>query len=237
MLARGGTRAGRPTTPLPPPIHVPDVRELDCDFCGGTAAGAYQVLPDELETGGDEQARVVLCAGCRETLDGVLAPLLDRLGVRDEGGVDPSVAGDAAGQATAAAKPTDDGVAEGGDDPALAADAAGHAPPPTEASTADSGGDGDAEPDAGSTTADDAAETATDPSESAESTAPAGAEPPNFRKVMRFCNNREFPVDRAEVSEFAAGAYDLEDHEVAEIFDYAIERGILAEENGQLVKG
>ncbi|MFC7135896.1 hypothetical protein [Halobaculum litoreum] len=54
---------------------------------------------------------------------------------------------------------------------------------------------------------------------------------------MRFLNNREFPVDRAEVAEFAAGAYDLEDDEVAEIFDYAVERGILAENGGKLVKG
>ncbi|MFC7097346.1 hypothetical protein [Halobaculum marinum] len=167
------------------------MRELDCDFCGGTAAGAYEILPDEVDPAPGEQVRVVLCGDCRETLDDVLAPLLDRLGARDDGGVDHSFADATAGHAPSDPSPTEDAIDETGADRDLATDAA----------------------------------------------APERTEPDSFRKVMRFLNNREFPVDRAEVSEFAAGAYGLEDDEVREIFDYAIERGILAEENGQLVKG
>ncbi|MDQ2055343.1 hypothetical protein [Halobellus sp. H-GB7] len=52
-----------------------------CDFCGDDAAGVYEVLPPELSPTEAEQRRVVLCADCLETLEGVLDPLLARLGV------------------------------------------------------------------------------------------------------------------------------------------------------------
>ena len=51
---------------------------------------------------------------------------------------------------------------------------------------------------------------------------------------MRLLNNREFPVDRAAVTELAAGAYEMEDDEVAAIIEYAVERGVLVEEAGRL---
>lgn len=232
------------------------MRELDCDFCGGTAAGAYEVLPDELDPGPDEQVRVVLCGGCRETLDGVLAPLLDRLDARDDGGVDPAFADASAGHAPPEPSATESGIDGGDDGRDLADDAAGHAPPSDEEADADADSDddkgaagdtaGDGDDDTVvDTTADadavDAADAA-DAASAGEATDTGAAtatrrEPDGFRKVMRFLNNREFPVDRAEVSEFAAGAYDMEDDEVAAIFDYAVERGVLAEENGKLVKG
>ncbi|WP_256546114.1 hypothetical protein [Halobellus inordinatus] len=64
-----------------------------CDFCGDDAAGVYEVLPPELSPTEAEQRRVVLCADCLETLEGVLDPLLARLGVgrSDEDGPDRSV--------------------------------------------------------------------------------------------------------------------------------------------------
>ncbi|MFC7069930.1 hypothetical protein [Halobaculum lipolyticum] len=217
------------------------MRALDCDFCGGTAAGAYEVVPDELDPGPDEQVRVVLCDGCRETLDGVLAPLLDRLGARDDAGVGPSFADATAGHAPpdppTDATPTAGDDDAGAADPDPAADAAGHAPPSDEDAAADGDDDTAADP----VTVGDAAADDTDTDDADDGTvtvsAPAREEPDGFRKVMRFLNNREFPVDRAEVSEFAAGAYDMDDDEVAAIFDYAVERGVLAEENGKLVKG
>ena len=52
-----------------------------CDFCGDDAAGVYEVLPPELSPTEAEQRRVVLCTDCLETLEGVLDPLLARLGV------------------------------------------------------------------------------------------------------------------------------------------------------------
>jgi hypothetical protein len=63
-----------------------------------------------------------------------------------------------------------------------------------------------------------------------------GAEPPNFRKVMRLLNNREFPVDRAEITDIASGAYDLDRSQVDDIIDHAVQRDVLAEDGGQLRK-
>ncbi|MFC6786890.1 hypothetical protein [Halobaculum halobium] len=213
------------------------MRELDCDFCGGIAAGAYEVIPADLDPAPDEQARVVLCDSCRETLDGVLSPLLDRLGADGASDAPPSLATDDAGHASpSAATGGDDGIDETDDDPALAIDTAGHASPPPAERESDSGGtDADATESADTDTTEPTDADATESVDPAGST--TGEEPANFRKVMRFLNNREFPVARAEVAEFAAGAYDLEDEEVREIFEYAIERGVLAEEDGQLMKG
>ncbi|SHH11136.1 hypothetical protein [Halobaculum gomorrense] len=213
------------------------MRELDCDFCGGTAAGAYEVLPAELGPSFDEQVRVVLCDSCRETLDDVVAPLLDRLGSGEASAPGPSFAADAAGHSSPTADPSADAVDDGDhadesdEDSGIAIDVSGSAAtaegPDPKPSATDSEGDTAADV----TAADD---DATEEPTAADS---PREEPANFRTVMRFLNNREFPVERAEVAEFAAGAYDLEDREVREIFDYAIERGILAEENGQLIKG
>ncbi|WP_348613427.1 hypothetical protein [Halobaculum rarum] len=189
------------------------MRELDCDFCGATAAGAYEVLPADLDPASDEQMRVVLCDSCRETLDGVLAPLLDRLGAGGTGAGGTSLATDAAGHGSPSPAEQDASTADA--DHTAADDTADATDGPAD----DHGG-------AAATEDDGSGATETD----------AGEEPVDFRKVMRFLNNREFPVDRAEVAQFAAGAYDLEDEDVREIFDYAIERGVLAEENGQLIK-
>lgn len=51
---------------------------------------------------------------------------------------------------------------------------------------------------------------------------------------MRFLRNRELPMDRDTATTLAASAYDLEPHEVAEVFDLAIDLGDLAERDGEL---
>ncbi len=61
------------------------MRQLrSCDFCDEEATGVYEVVPPELSPTEGEQRRLVLCGDCRETLEGVLAPLLARLGVESE---------------------------------------------------------------------------------------------------------------------------------------------------------
>ncbi|MFA1609719.1 hypothetical protein [Halobellus rubicundus] len=61
------------------------MRQLrSCDFCDEEATGVYEVVPPELSPTEGEQRRLVLCGDCRETLEGVLAPLLARLGVEGE---------------------------------------------------------------------------------------------------------------------------------------------------------
>lgn len=57
-----------------------------------------------------------------------------------------------------------------------------------------------------------------------------------YNKVMRLLQNREFPVERAEIVEVAASAYNLAESDCAEVIDLAVDRGLLEEEAGQLVR-
>jgi hypothetical protein len=57
-----------------------------------------------------------------------------------------------------------------------------------------------------------------------------------YNKVMRLLQNREFPVDRMEIEAVASNAYELSEAECAEVIDIAIDRGLLAEEGGELLK-
>jgi len=58
-----------------------------------------------------------------------------------------------------------------------------------------------------------------------------------YNKVMRLLQNRDFPVERAEIHDIATSAYQISDREFDAIIDAAIQRGLLDEENGQLVSG
>ena len=57
-----------------------------------------------------------------------------------------------------------------------------------------------------------------------------------YNKVMRLLQNREFPVDRAEIETIATSAYDLSGSECAAVIDLAVDRGLVAERDGQLVR-
>ncbi|SEL03555.1 hypothetical protein [Haloferax larsenii] len=227
-----------------------------CDFCGADAVGVFEMLPPAF-TPADDQRRIVLCDSCRETLTDAVKPLLDRLDA--DASVD--VADDAPAE-TGANVTTDTGP-EGSVGDTNATEAVGAEPEPSpsipddyDAVDASEGEDGDGDEDGdedenkdegaetedstdGETTAVDAADSsdedvlAEEPNETdAED---IGPEPPNFRKVIRILQNREFPVERAEVEALASGAYDLDDQQVADIFDYAIKRGLL-EEDGKMLR-
>ncbi|NUB90226.1 hypothetical protein HT576_04140 [Haloterrigena sp. SYSU A121-1] len=61
------------------------MRELRrCDFCGGDAAGAFEIVPPELEPTEAEQRRVVLCTDCKDRLQTLIEPLLARAGAGGE---------------------------------------------------------------------------------------------------------------------------------------------------------
>ena len=145
-----------------------------CDFCGGDAAGVYEVLPPELDPTEAEQRRVVLCADCADTLETVVDPLLDRLGVdTGDGGVeaDPDAGGtkadpDAADPRGASAPPTREPVDAGRDSGERS---------PVPATSGDAGAGADAEPVqwGGSGTDDDREGPASDPPRDGVS----GAEP------------------------------------------------------------
>ena len=83
------------------------MRQLrSCDFCGGDAAGVYEVLPPELSPTEAEQRRLVLCSDCAETLETVVNPLLERLGVETGDAASAADDGSPASGETADAEPT-----------------------------------------------------------------------------------------------------------------------------------
>jgi hypothetical protein len=57
-----------------------------------------------------------------------------------------------------------------------------------------------------------------------------------YNKVMRLLQNREMPVDRAEIREVAVNAYDIDGEQFDAIIDAAVDRGLIGQANGQLVE-
>lgn len=229
------------------------MRQLrSCDFCGADADGVYEVLPPELSPAEGEQRRIALCGDCLDTLETVVEPLFDRLDVErgggdgdgrgrvERGGDEPS---DSLGSNSpmVAGRDSDDGLSEEASDP-VSDDHGDDRSWTTDPSTS---GIADATDEEAGTSLQEAATKDAgeregagdgDDGENAADAAAADEEPPQFRKVMRLLNNREFPIDRTEVEELAAGAYDLEDDHVRDIVDYAVERGVLADDGGTLRK-
>ncbi|ELY36262.1 hypothetical protein [Natronorubrum tibetense] len=62
----------------------------------------------------------------------------------------------------------------------------------------------------------------------------ANRPPKAYGKVIRLLQNREFPMPRAAVENLAAGAYDLESHEVEAVVDHALEEGEFVENRDTL---
>ncbi|WP_135304440.1 hypothetical protein [Haloarcula amylovorans] len=56
-----------------------------------------------------------------------------------------------------------------------------------------------------------------------------------YNKVMRLVQNRQLPVEKAEIREVAVNAYDIEPGEFDAIIDAAVERGLIGEADGQFV--
>jgi hypothetical protein len=57
-----------------------------------------------------------------------------------------------------------------------------------------------------------------------------------YNKVMRLLQNREFPIERSEIVGVAASAYELSESDCAAVIDLAVDRGLIDERNGQLVR-
>lgn len=60
--------------------------------------------------------------------------------------------------------------------------------------------------------------------------------PEDYYTVLRFLENREFPVEREEVRAVVASAYDVEETAVEEILDAAVRREALVEADGTLAR-
>lgn len=90
-------------------------------------------------------------------------------------------------------------------------------------------------------TTDDATSPASPPTSVSESRDASGRSqgdragtPRNYRKVMRFLENRQLPMERTEAVAFVSDAYDLEEGAVEEALDHAVEYGRLREVSGEL---
>ncbi|GAB3678098.1 hypothetical protein [Halopiger thermotolerans] len=74
-----------------------------------------------------------------------------------------------------------------------------------------------------------------DASGTADGTDTGANRPPQaYGKVIRLLRNREFPVDRDDAAELAAGAYDLEPAAVDAIIDHAIANDEFVDRDGEL---
>lgn len=118
------------------------------------------------------------------------------------------------------------------DDPAASSRATGRAaePAPDEA-----GSDDTAPP---PSSIDDPTDDGVDVSESRDASGRTqrerGGAPRGYRKVLRFLENRQLPVERAEAERLAADAYDLDVGEVEAALDHAVQYGRLREVSGEL---
>ncbi|MEF8840112.1 MAG: hypothetical protein V5A62_00605 [Haloarculaceae archaeon] len=117
-------------------------------------------------------------------------------------------------------------------DGAAAGDSAGAGAGPGADGTSPAGGGGDptaAGSDGGTTGDDEGAETAGGGSRS-----PGRGTPRGYRKVMRFLENRDLPVDREEAETLAAEAYEMDPGAVSAAIDHAVKHNRLREVSGEL---
>ena len=230
-----------------------------CYFCGDAfdaSLSEYPVVPKELQPP-DESPTVVLCGDCRGKLGAIVEEVVSA--AREDGSTEDD---GSSGRDAATAGGRRDAVTAGGDEPtdtaatngAESADAAdlfaeadgetatdadewespvsdGSAREETTAATASddtsTGDSGEAEPTA--TTASD--DSSTDDSGEAEPTLTKL----EYNKVMRLLQNRPFPVERAEIREVATSAYEISPAEFDAVIEAAVERDLIAVENGQFV--
>lgn len=90
--------------------------------------------------------------------------------------------------------------------------------------------------------ADDERDESTDEAESGSATTGGATtsseslpDPQTYNRVVRLLQNRDFPVDRAEIEAVATNAYELSHGEFDGVIRLAVDRGVLEEEDGQLV--
>jgi hypothetical protein len=117
------------------------------------------------------------------------------------------------------------------------ADAATDDAPATDAEASDAEASDAEASDAEASDAEASDAEASDPEASdAASTAPSGSSPDTatYNRVVRLLQNREFPVQTAEIEEVAVNAYDIDPRDFRAVIDAAVERGVLAEEGDQL---
>lgn len=205
-----------------------------CYFCGtAEAAEAGPAIPPAFDPPAAAQQSVVLCPTCREKLTAVLEPVF-------EGGTVPAADG------ASGAAPDAEDAGSGGPDPS---DRAGFGVVDAPDGGADAGSDRADDPGSDSTDDEDdppvdrIPESGVDPADREDDGDGDGAggeaatEPPDqYYTVLRFLENREFPLGRDGIADVVADVYDLSREEVEGILDAAIDRGVLVEADGRLAR-
>lgn len=220
-----------------------------CYFCGtAEAVEEGPAVPPALEPPEAVQQSVVLCPACREKLTAVLEPVFDH-------GAGGSESADDGSPASESDHDAGDGSLFGvfdADTPESPVGSDSGSDGPSASGTGDAGASEDAPadgppvdriPDPGARASADTDST-DGPADSDSGDAPADADggdaeadtPEGYYTVLRFLENREFPVARAEIERVVAGAYDLSEREVADIVDAAVDRGVLVEVGGTLAR-
>lgn len=210
------------------------VQLRSCYFCGGVGDSLreYEVVPDHL--GSSESGRsAVLCSTCHEKLRRVLEPLAEAAESPQAPDPEPASLQEVTFEAGPvasddAASPADEGSANAEgmaeDDSTTEGNPPTDEAPPTAAEA----------PEAGTTaTADD------DPSEDADATESPDtnaeeAVPEEYYTVLRLLQNREFPMERDDLTGLVTGAYDVSEPQCERILETAIDRGVLVEKGSTL---
>ena len=198
-----------------------------CYFCGraGESLDSYPVVPERsaADATAADPVRVVLCPDCRRKLRRILETTFDDTRSPDDA---TTASGGDGGPEISFDAPEND--ADGPDD--TDRDRASGAERDRDSDPAD-GGDGDGDGDAGRPADRDTIENG-DRSADAGGVGSGSAGP--YRKALRLLQNREFPVERTALVEVMKSAYDLDAEECERIVEFAVERGVLTDDDGTL---
>jgi hypothetical protein len=211
------------------------VQLRSCYFCGGVGDSLreYEVIPEPLDSSAGGRS-AVLCSTCHEKLRRVLEPLTGAA----ESSATPDPGPTSLQEVTFGSRPdAPDGTAAAGDEQSSET-----APTGTAASTTSDGSipdDGEPEGDAAADEPPESETTAaaTDRSDDAGGTTGESDVPDEYYKVLRLLQNREFPMDRADLTGLVTGAYDVSEPQCERILETAIDRGVLVEKGSTLDLG
>lgn len=216
-----------------------------CYFCGRApdgGLGEFAVVPRAFDPAPDEQHGVVLCSTCRDKLIALMKPVIEAAPSDDS---EPT-----ASETGSGSRDAEDG---GGKPPGGEAGAPGVTSPHGDDHSGDDVTTGSTGDDPGTESVTGAADRPADESGGgAEASARSG--PPRdphraahqdvlgddsetYNRVLRLLRNREFPVQRAEIEEVAATAYELEPSQVSGAIDSMVQKGLLVDQDGTLRRG
>ncbi|WP_049936626.1 hypothetical protein [Haloplanus natans] len=176
-----------------------------CYFCSAVGDSLQEYeVVPDRLVASGESRSAVLCSSCQEKLRRVLEPLVE------------------AAESTGSTDGPDPGVSGVGEV------TFGSASPTSEdASAATDGRDAD----------DETSETGGDEGVTPDDDADASPDedvPDGYYKVLRLLQNREFPMERADLTALVTGAYDVSEPQCERILETAIERGVLVEDGSTL---